>query len=204
MGAGAELGGRERGRTEIRLESTGRMDKADRSMSVLPGEPLPSSTSLESGSYQDSTGTTRASLTLSPSLQPKKASLVPSISNLVLARVVKLTLNQAQAHILSVEQTPLPHYFYGLIRIQDVRRHEIDKVSMDHSFRPGDIVKARVISLGDSKSYYLSTAEEDLGVVLAKNEDGKRLHPYDWVTMIDPETGLTEPRKVAKPAIESI
>lgn len=172
-------------------------------MSILPGEALPASASLESGCYQDSAGVTRASLALSSSLQPKKTSLVPSISNIVLARIVKLGLKQAQAHIISVEQTPLPHYFYGLIRIQDVRRHETDKVQMDQCFRPGDIVKARVISLGDSKSYYLSTAEEDLGVVLAKTEEGKRLQPYDWVTMIEPESGVLELRKVAKPEVEA-
>ena len=63
-------------------------------------------------------------------------------------------------------------------------------------------MKARVISLGDSKSYYLSTAEEELGVVLARNEDGKRLQPYDWVNMIEPDSGILEPRKVAKPSVD--
>lgn len=35
---------------------------------------------------------------------------------------------------------------------------------MYKSFRPGDIVRARVISLGDARQYYLSTAENELGV----------------------------------------
>ena len=39
-------------------------------------------------------------------------------------------------------------------------------------FRPGDIVIARVISLGDAQSYLLTTAENELGVVIATSEAG--------------------------------
>lgn len=46
----------------------------------------------------------------------------------------------------------------------------IDQVVMIDSFRPNDIIKAKVISLGDSsRNLYLTTAAEDLGVLLAKN-----------------------------------
>lgn len=56
--------------------------------------------------------------------------------------------------------------FEGIIRQQDVRATDKDRVEMHGTFQPGDVVAARVISLGDSKSYYLSTAEKDLGVVV--------------------------------------
>ena len=39
-------------------------------------------------------------------------------------------------------------------------------------FRPGDLVRAEVIGLGDARSYYLSTAKNDLGVVYAKSAAG--------------------------------
>ncbi|KAL0927673.1 hypothetical protein M5K25_001871 [Dendrobium thyrsiflorum] len=52
---------------------------------------------------------------------------------------------------------------------QDVRATEIDKVDMYQSFRPGDIVKAEVLSLGDARAYYLSTAKNELGVVSAQS-----------------------------------
>jgi exosome complex component CSL4 len=43
-----------------------------------------------------------------------------------------------------------------------------DSISMIECFKPRDIVKAKVISLGDStRGVYLSTAAEDLGVVVA-------------------------------------
>ncbi|PWN22592.1 hypothetical protein BCV69DRAFT_257534 [Microstroma glucosiphilum] len=57
--------------------------------------------------------------------------------------------------------------FSGVIRSQDVRLTETDKVKMGECFRVGDLVRARVISLGDSRSYYLSTASNELGVLFA-------------------------------------
>ena len=39
-------------------------------------------------------------------------------------------------------------------------------------FRPGDVVRAKVVSLGDARSYFLSTAEKELGVVYAKSVAG--------------------------------
>ncbi|PNY13809.1 exosome complex component csl4-like protein [Trifolium pratense] len=52
---------------------------------------------------------------------------------------------------------------------QDVRATEIDKVDMHLSFRPGDIVKALVLSLGNARAYFLSTAKNELGVVSAES-----------------------------------
>lgn len=48
------------------------------------------------------------------------------------------------------------------------------QVELYSCFRPGDLVRAEVISLGDSRSYYLSTAKNDLGVVYAKSLSGER------------------------------
>ncbi len=48
------------------------------------------------------------------------------------------------------------------------------QVVLPQCFRPGDIVRASVVSLGDARSYYLSTAQNELGVVYAKSIAGKR------------------------------
>jgi exosome complex RNA-binding protein Csl4 len=40
-------------------------------------------------------------------------------------------------------------------------------------FRPGDVVRAKVLSLGDARSYYLTTADNALGVVHAKSLAGR-------------------------------
>ncbi|EOA98486.1 3'-5' exoribonuclease CSL4-like protein, partial [Anas platyrhynchos] len=59
-------------------------------------------------------------------------------------------------------------------RREDIRATEKDKVEVYKSFRPGDIVLAKVISLGDAaqSNYLLSTAENELGVVVARSEAG--------------------------------
>lgn len=55
------------------------------------------------------------------------------------------------------------------------------------------------ISLGDQANYYLSTAKNELGVIMATSEAGNAMFPVSWKEFRDPETGLGEPRKVAKP-----
>ncbi|CAN6675039.1 exosome complex component Csl4p [Trichomonascus vanleenenianus] len=89
--------------------------------------------------------------------------------------------------------------FGGIIRLQDVRATERDSVKILSSFRPGDIVRASVISLGDGTNYYLSTASNDLGVIFARSVTGQHMYPIDWQTMKCSVTGIEEPRKCAKP-----
>lgn len=90
--------------------------------------------------------------------------------------------------------------FKGIIRSQDVRAAERDKVRIADCFRPGDLVKAVVLSLGDGSNYYLTTARNDLGVVFAKSEGGAGdlMVAVDWETMVCEKTGVVEKRKCAK------
>ena len=83
-------------------------------------------------------------------------------------------------------------------RSEDVRATEIDSVKISHCFRPGDIIKAAVISLGDKRSYYLTTAAPELGVVFAKSVAGTSMVPVDFETMQCPKTSTKEQCKVAK------
>ena len=53
-----------------------------------------------------------------------------------------------------------------------MRAGERDKVEIYKSFRPGDVIMAKVLSLGDAQSYYLTTCENELGVVFAKSVAG--------------------------------
>lgn len=89
--------------------------------------------------------------------------------------------------------------YRGIIRTQDVRSTERDKVKIVDCFKPGDLVKAVVLSLGDGSNYYLTTARNDLGVVFAKSEGGAGdlMTPIDWETMVCEKTGIVEKRKCA-------
>ncbi|PGH03422.1 hypothetical protein AJ79_07388 [Helicocarpus griseus UAMH5409] len=75
--------------------------------------------------------------------------------------------------------------FQALLRREDVRSVEKDRVVMDEMFRVGDIVRAVVISLGDQGFYYCSTARNELGVVMGRSEKGNVLVPVSWREMVD-------------------
>ncbi|XP_008789464.1 exosome complex component CSL4 [Phoenix dactylifera] len=123
---------------------------------------------------------------------------VPQPGSVVIARVTKVMARMASADIMCVESKAVREKFTGIIRQQDVRATEIDKVDMYLSFRPGDIVRALVLSLGDARAYYLSTAKNELGVVSAQSIAGATMVPISWTEMQCPLTGQVERRKVAK------
>jgi len=125
--------------------------------------------------------------------------VLPEVGAVVLARVTRINPRQATVAILVVGETVCSDDFQGLIRVQDVRATEKDKVKIFSSFRPGDIVRAQVISLGDQSNYYLSTEGNHLGVVMATSGGGNAMYPISWKEFKDPVTGTTESRKVAKP-----
>lgn len=129
----------------------------------------------------------------------KQREVLPQVGNVVLCRVTRITPRQAVAAILVCGDTVLEAEWQGVIRVQDVRATEKDRVKIYESFRPGDIVRASVISLGDQSNYYLSTANNELGVIMGVSEAGNAMYPVSWKEYKDPETGLSESRKVAKP-----
>ena len=71
------------------------------------------------------------------------------------------------------------------------------------SFQPRDIVVAKVISLGDASAYLLTTAENELGVIVAYPSSSTTtetpMMPISWCEVFCPSTGVKELRKVAKP-----
>lgn len=123
---------------------------------------------------------------------------VPESGAVVTARVTKVMAKMASADIICVGPKSVREKFTGIIRQQDVRATEIDKVEMHSAFRPGDIVKALVLSLGDARAYYLSTAKNELGVVSAESAAGETMVPISWTELQCPVTGQIEQRKVAK------
>ncbi|KAF7689303.1 exosome complex component CSL4 [Silurus meridionalis] len=128
-----------------------------------------------------------------------EAQLLPDVGAIVTCKVTSINPRFAKVHILYVGSTPLKDRFRGTIRKEDVRATEKDKVETYKSFRPGDIVLAKVISLGDVQSnYLLTTAENELGVVVAHSEAGVQMVPISWCEMQCPRTHNKEFRKVAR------
>ncbi|TXG66140.1 hypothetical protein EZV62_007415 [Acer yangbiense] len=128
----------------------------------------------------------------------KAHGVVPELGSVVIARVMVFHSSYALSELFGLQQ--------------DVRATEIDKVDMHLSFRPGDIVRALVakelydsstqsfdkLSLGDARAYFLSTAQNELGVLSAESTAGGTMIPISWTEMQCPLTGQIEQRKVAK------
>lgn len=124
--------------------------------------------------------------------------IVPQKGSVVLCRVLSITVLYAKVQILSVNNQVLREPLKGIIRREDIRATEIDTVSVFNNFRPRDIVRARVLSLGDNQAYTLTTAENELGVVLATSSHDGHMTPISWSEMQCTITGTREKRKVAK------
>jgi exosome complex component CSL4 len=123
----------------------------------------------------------------------------------VLARVVRIAAQQITVDIVANPNGLLPHVAAGCIRRDDVKsgvQSEPNAAAtvLTQSFRPGDWIVARVLSLGDAHRYFLSTAEPALGVIHAVSSvSGKAMLPVSWKEMECPETGSKEARKCARP-----
>lgn len=75
----------------------------------------------------------------------KKREVLPAVGNVVLCRITRITPRQAVVAILVCGNTVLEAEWQGVIRVQDVRATEKDRVKIYESFRPGDIVRASVV-----------------------------------------------------------
>ena len=128
---------------------------------------------------------------------------VPKQGCVVLCRVISVSQGVAKVLILSVDGCTLKDPLRGIIRREEIRATEKDTVEVFNSFRPRDFIRARVIGLGENQAYVLSTAENELGVVLAKTSDNEDMTPVSWCEVCCPATGGREKRKVAK-VIDSV
>jgi len=136
--------------------------------------------------------------------------MLPKVGSIILGRVTRVQQRQLSASILSVDPSPkdILSYtqitdddlqFQAVLRKEDIRTHEKDKIVINDMYRVGDIIRATVISLGDERNYYVSTAGNDFGVVVATSENGNAMVPASWKEMKDIVTAKGESRKVAKP-----
>jgi exosome complex component CSL4 len=193
---------------------------------TLTVEPMENSkTSEESSSGHDELPSVRVSVVSSSNYygngsrttnNNKKVAAVASDQvirrdQIVLARVMRLTNQQVVVEILANEASGslLRYPPEGIIRREDihagVQTELVDSASvLTQAFRPGDIIVAKVLSLGDARRYFLSTAEPSLGVIYATSSSSSSgsssaLIPVSWKEMEDTQTGKKEARKSARP-----
>ncbi|XP_050889570.1 uncharacterized protein LOC127094842 [Lathyrus oleraceus] len=123
---------------------------------------------------------------------------VPAPGSVGIAKVTQVMAKTAFAGIMCIGQKFVCEKYTCIIRHKDVMATEIDKVYMHLSFRSGDIVEALVLSLGDARTYFLTTAKNELGVVSAESTAGATMVPISETEMSCPLSGQSEQRKVEK------
>ena len=165
----------------------------DQLVSSLLGQPT-TSTTKRSGSSNQTLAVQRPT---HPSSRP--APVLPTVGAVVYCRISRIAQSTAQSAILVIDDVVAPAGYRGILRSVDVRATEKDKVRLSECFRVGDVVRAAVVSLGDQGGYFLSTAGNEFGVVMAWSDAGNGCAPVSWNEVRDEVTGAKELRKVAKP-----
>ena len=71
----------------------------------------------------------------------------PVPNSIVLGSITRLSPQQAVVSITVVDGVPLPpgEDFTGVVRVQDIRATEKDKVKVGDCFRGGDVIKGQVV-----------------------------------------------------------
>uniref|UniRef100_A0A1B6DSQ0 S1 motif domain-containing protein n=1 Tax=Clastoptera arizonana TaxID=38151 RepID=A0A1B6DSQ0_9HEMI len=131
-------------------------------------------------------------------LSSSEQSIVPSAGHIVTAKVTIVNQRFAKCMITCIGDVVLTRPYRAVLRKEDVRATEKDLVEMYKCVKPGDIILARILPVTEIHSYQLSTAENELGVVIAHSEEGIPMVPISWTEMQCPKTYIKEARKVAK------
>lgn len=97
---------------------------------------------------------------------------VPTVGVIVTCKVLSINSLQAKCQICCIEDNILKLPFKGTLRKEDIAGDNKDIIEVYKCVRPKDIILARVIGLSD-QGYLLTTAEEELGVVVAYSESSE-------------------------------
>jgi len=119
---------------------------------------------------------------------------IPRVGSIVLGQVSSVQTQNAVVRIYKIGKKQLSGFFTGILHISDVRLRYVE--SMFNVCKPGDIIRAKVIS-ETNNTYHLSTKDKNLGVVYAFcSQCGYMLQPKRQI-MRCPRCGKTEKRKIA-------
>ncbi|XP_050357739.1 exosome complex component CSL4 [Nymphalis io] len=134
-------------------------------------------------------------------------SVLPMTGDIVTAKVTVVNSRQVQCTILCVGPFVLARPYKGILKKEDIKLIGKDRIDPYKCFRPGDVILARVLPMTEIHWYHLSTAENELGVVIATAEgspQGVSMVPISWSEMQCPKSLIKESRKVARVIPENI
>jgi exosome complex component CSL4 len=119
---------------------------------------------------------------------------VPKVSTTVLGQVGHAQSDNVLVRIFKLGSKKLSGVFTGILHVSDVRERYVK--SMTEVAKPGDIVRAKVIS-DKNQVYHLSTNDKSLGVVYAFCSRCASLLDLKRYEMRCPKCGNVEKRKTA-------
>jgi len=120
--------------------------------------------------------------------------LIPKVSNTVVGQIGNAQSDNVLVKIFKIENKRLSGEFSGILHISDVSDRYID--SMNDVCKPGDIVRAKVIS-GKNRIFHLSTNDKNLGIVYAFCSRCSTLLEPQRYELHCPKCGNIENRKIA-------
>jgi exosome complex component CSL4 len=120
--------------------------------------------------------------------------LVPKVSSTVVGQIGNAQSDNVLVRIFKIENKRLSGEFSGILHISDVSDRYID--SMNDVCKPGDIVRAKVIS-GKNRIFHLSTNDKNLGILYAFCSRCSSLLEPQRYELHCPKCGNTENRKIA-------
>ncbi len=118
----------------------------------------------------------------------------PVAGSTVVGQVSMAQPETAGVRIFEIGDEEISGVFTGILHVSDVQMRYVD--SMFDVCKPGDVIRARVISEKNS-TYHLSTKDRNLGVVYAFCSNCGNLLSPDRRGMYCPKCGRMENRKIA-------
>lgn len=77
---------------------------------------------------------------------PRTPSVLPKAGDIVTAKVTVVNSRQVQCMILCVGPSVLARPYKGILKKEDIKITDKDKIDPYKCFRPGDVILARVVS----------------------------------------------------------
>lgn len=79
-------------------------------------------------------------------VSPKTPSILPRTGDIVTAKVMVVNPRMVQCVILCVGPSALARPYRGILKKEDIKATDKDRIDPYKCFRPGDIILARVVS----------------------------------------------------------
>jgi len=123
-----------------------------------------------------------------------RGATVPKVTSTVMGQVGNAQSDNVLVRIFKIGSKKLSGVFTGILHISDVQERYVD--SMNDVCKPGDIIRAKVIS-EKNQIYHLSTTDKNLGVLYAFCSRCGNLLEQKRYEMRCPKCGNIEKRKTA-------